>query len=281
VPPFRELADAISRRRIVPFVGAGLSQPMDMPLWGQAMRKLHDRIHNPNDPAIAALIYAGRFLEAAQALADHSLVLTINFIRTTYRVQKVIGPVLLLPRIAHGCIVTTNFDDAIEEVWKREGLAFDGYMHGTQQHNFFSRLVRGQRCLLKLHGDADDPQTYILTRAQYLGAYEDPWNFQRPLPKALRQIFISNSLLFLGCSMEQDWTLDLFRQVKDQSEYEIPNHYALLPVPDGQPAKRQKETALLDLNIQPIWYPAGQHEFVERLLQLALDVADKRISFNA
>src|ERR1035438_9376065 len=44
VPPFRELADAISRRRIVPFVGAGLSQPMDMPLWGQAMRKLHDRI---------------------------------------------------------------------------------------------------------------------------------------------------------------------------------------------------------------------------------------------
>jgi hypothetical protein len=60
--PFRELADAIARRRIVPFVGAGLSQPMDMPLWGQAMRKLHDRIHNPNDSAIAALIDAGRFL---------------------------------------------------------------------------------------------------------------------------------------------------------------------------------------------------------------------------
>lgn len=32
VPPFRELADSIARQRIVPFVGAGLSQPMDMPL---------------------------------------------------------------------------------------------------------------------------------------------------------------------------------------------------------------------------------------------------------
>jgi hypothetical protein len=29
------------------------------------------------------------FFEAAQALADHSRVLTTNFIRTTYRVQKV------------------------------------------------------------------------------------------------------------------------------------------------------------------------------------------------
>ena len=281
VSPFRDLADAVGRKRIVPFVGAGLSKPVDMPLWDDAMRRLHDRIHNPNDPAIAALIDQGRFLDAAQALADHSPILTNNFIRTTYRVQKVVGPVLLLPRLASGCVVTTNFDDAIEEVYRREGLAFDGYMHGTQQHNFFSRLVRGQRCLLKLHGDADDPQTYILTKTQYLEAYAEPQNFQRPLPKALRQIFISNSLLFLGCRLEQDWTLDLFKKVKQQSEYEIPNHYALLPLPDGQQAKLHKEAALLELNIQPIWYPAGQHEFVERLLRLVLDVADKRIALTA
>ena len=120
-----------------------------------------------------------------------------------------------------------------------------------------------------------------LTRTHYLAAYEEPLNFQRPLPKALRQIFVSNSLLFLGCSLEHDWTLDLFKHVKQQGEYEIPNHYAILPLPDGQHAKQQKEAALLELNIQPIWYPAGQHEFVERLLWLVLDVADKRIGFNA
>jgi len=122
VLPFRELADSIERQRIVPFVGAGLSQHIGMPLWGAAMRRLHDRIHNPNNPEISALIDQGRYLEAAQALADHSPVLTNNFIRTTYCVQKVVGPVLLIPRIAHGCIVTTNFDDAIEEVFKHEGL---------------------------------------------------------------------------------------------------------------------------------------------------------------
>lgn len=281
VPPFRELAEAIARQRIVPFVGAGLSEPIGMPLWGTAMRKLHDRIHNPNDLVISELIDQGKYLEAAQALAEHNQTLTSNFIRTTYRVQKVVGPVLQMPHIAHGCIVTTNFDDAIEEVFKLEEIAFDGYMHGTQQHNFFSRLVRGQRCILKLHGDADDPQTYVLTKDQYLAAYEEPLNFQKPLPKALRQIYISNSLLFLGCSLEQDWTLDLFKKVKQQNEYEVPHHYAFLPIPDSIQRKQQKEAALLELDIQPIWYPANSHEFVEKLLMLAIDVANNRIKLTA
>jgi hypothetical protein len=280
ITPFRELADAVARQRIVPFIGAGLSQPMDMPLWSGALRKLHDRIHNPNDAAISDMIDQGQLLDAAQVLADHSPVLATNFIRTTYHVQRVFGPVTLLPRIAHGCIVSTNFDDGLEEAFKLAGLTFDGYMHGTQQHNFFSRLVRGQRCLLKLHGDADDPQTYILTRSQYLDAYGEPLNFQRSLPKALRQIFISNSLLFLGCSLEQDRTLDLFRRVKQQSEFEIPDHYALLPLPENLQIRQQKEASLLELNIQPLWYPSGEHEYVESLLRLVLDVADKRISFN-
>lgn len=280
IAPFRELADSIARQRIVPFVGAGLSQPMDMPLWGAAMRRLHDRIHNPNDPAISALIDQGLYLDAAQVLAEHSQILTENFIRTTYRVQQVVGPAMLLPRIASGCIVTTNFDDAIEEVFKLEDIRFDGYMHGRQQNNFFSRLVRGHRCILKLHGDADDPQTYVLTKAQYLEAYEEPLNFQRPLPKALRQIYISNTLLFLGCSLEQDWTLELFKKVKEHSDFEIPHHYAFLPTPDTPQNKQEKAASLLGLDIQPIWYPAGEHEYVEKLLSLAIDVADKRISLN-
>src|SRR3569832_1120470 len=86
------------------------------------MRSLHDRIHKPNNPEISALNDQGRYLEAAQALADHSSVLTNNFFRLFFCVQKVVGPVLLIPCIAYGCIVITNFDDAIEEVFKHEGL---------------------------------------------------------------------------------------------------------------------------------------------------------------
>ena len=54
---------------------------------------------------------------------------------------------LLLPRIAKGCVITTNFDDAIEQVYRRDGVEFHAYMHGTQEHNFLPRLVRGAAAL--------------------------------------------------------------------------------------------------------------------------------------
>jgi hypothetical protein len=99
--------------------------------------------------------------------------------------------------------------------------------------------------------------------------------------RALRQVFISNSLLFLGCSLERDWSMELFNRVKDHSEYEIPNHFALLPEPGSVQLKQEKETLLLGLlNVQPIWYPDGPHEYIEKLLRLVIDVADKRMTLE-
>jgi hypothetical protein len=191
--PFGELLEVVDRGRLVPFVGAGMSKPMGMPLWGEALTELLGRLPAANTGAIAALIEAGNYLAAAQALVEHDPVQTENFVRTKYRVQKMhlAGPMVLLPRIAKGCVITTNFDDAIEQVYRRDGVEFHAYMHGTQEHNFFRRLVRGDRCLLKLHGDADNPATHILSRGQYDIGYGNPFDFHKPLPKALRQVFVS------------------------------------------------------------------------------------------
>ncbi|MDO8414200.1 MAG: SIR2 family protein, partial [Gallionellaceae bacterium] len=190
------------------------------------------------------------------------------------------GPILLLPRFAQGCIVTTNFDDAIEKTYEKDAGKFEAYMHGTQDHNFFQRLVRGDRCLLKLHGDAENFATHILTKAQYEEAYGEPFDFHKPLPKALRQIYISQSLLFLGCSLDQDWTLELFKKAKEEDAYQIPNHYAILPAPTDEQVRQQKTSTLLALNIHPFWYPDGQHDYVEKLLQLVVAVTEKRVAYN-
>ena len=284
IAPFQDLLDAVERGRVVPFVGAGLSKPMGMPLWAEALKQLLMRLPAADAPAITTLINSRQYLSAAQALVDHDVVQTANFVRTIYRIQKIKldGPMLLLPRFARGCVVTTNFDDAIELTYRRHMVEFEGYMYGTQDHNFFQRLVRGDRCLLKLHGDADNPVTHILTHAQYANAYGNgsPFDFHKPLPKALRQIFVSQSLLFLGCSLDQDWTLELFEQARAADEYAIPDHYAILSAPADAQAKQQKETRLLGLHIHPLWYPADQHEFVGRYLQLIVDVTEKRINFN-
>lgn len=126
VAPFQDLLDAVDRGRVVPFIGAGMSKPMGMPLWGEALKQLLARLPAADGPAITTLIDAGQYLAAAQAQVDHDAVQVTNFVRTTYRIQKIKldGPMLLVPRFAKGCIVTTNFDDAIEETYRRDKVEF-------------------------------------------------------------------------------------------------------------------------------------------------------------
>ena len=74
--------------------------------------------------------------------------------------------------------------------------------------------------------------------------------------------------------------MELFRKAKEGDGYQVPQHYAIVPAPaDGQ-AKQRKDTSLLALNIQPLWYPDGEHDFVEKLLGLLVDAATGRYPFK-
>ncbi|MFN7537110.1 MAG: SIR2 family NAD-dependent protein deacylase, partial [Burkholderiales bacterium] len=233
------------------------------------------------------------YLQAAQVLHDASAQQVQHFIKTEFRQRGAIsGSVALLPQLANGCIVTTNFDTVIEDLFKEKGQPLDGYMHGTQAgNNFVQRLLRGERCILKLHGDAGQSNTHVFTQAQYKAAYGDaggaPFAFQNQLPRALRQIFISHSLLFLGCSLEQDKTLDLFKSVVDEGAFEIPDHFALLNEPATPPERARKEARLLQLKIRPLWYATSQgadgtpdHCLLEQILKLAIAVANRQVVFG-
>jgi hypothetical protein len=204
-----------------------------------------------------------------------------NFVRTKFSKSQIPaggiqGAVTLLPRLSYGCVVTTNFDPVVEEVLK--GGVLEAYMHGTQKGNkFVPRLIKGDRCLLKLHGDAEDHDTYIFTTQQYDVGYGSPFDFKKPLPRTLRQIFVSQSLLFLGCNLEEDRTLQLFREVLADGQFEIPDHFAILPEPADPTQKPPKEARLLAMKIRPLWYPDGRYEMVEMYLKLAIDVAEHRV----
>lgn len=280
LPVFYDLVGAIKRSRIAPFIGAGMSWESDYPLWGTALELLLERIDGIDENRFRACIAAFDYLKAAQMLWDKDPTQVKNFVRNKFaegpnRVIK--GAINLLPRFSHACIVTTNFDPVIELVVGRGVL--EGYMHGMQQGNkFVPKLIKGDRCILKLHGDAEDHETYVLTERQYEQGYGSPFDFRKPLPRALRQIFVSHSLLFLGCSLEQDRTLELFQEVIDKKEFEVPDHFAILPEPAGSGAKNQKEARLLPLKIRPVWYPAGEHQLVERYLTLAVEMAEGKIT---
>lgn len=288
---FSDLIELIRRRKIAPFLGAGISKAAGYPLWSEALDQLSNRIAAVDSNVISELLDAGRYLEAAQCIFDGSEPQLTNYIQTTFRTgfeneeerERIPKVFKLLPRLSSGCIVTTNLDCLIEEAFKLKGAPLvDGYMHGVQQgHNFVQRLLKGERCILKLHGDAAQPASYVFTEQQYQAAYGNPIHYSNQLPKALRQIYISNSLLFLGCSLMQDKTLELFKEVKDGHQFEIPDHFAFISDSGDIALKQEAEDRLLDIKIRPIWYdPENAHAMATQLVELAVDMAERRVSLG-
>lgn len=307
-----DLIALIKKKKVAPFVGAGISAAAGYPSWDAVLKELGMRLTNVVNKQVESLLVGEQYLELAQLLFDASPSQLNNHILTTFRIKatieqdKTLVPevIKLLPRLCAGAMVTTNFDTLIESWFRTHKVAaeFDGILCGMQENNnFVTKLLKGERCLLKLHGDAAQPTSYVFTQEQYKQGYGvDSIDFRKQLPKALRQIYISHSLMFLGCSLQQDKTMDLFEQVRNEGEFVIPEHFALLPLPlkavepvnaeakanaeyvlvsEADDDKRQTmEDRLFAIGIRPIWYPAtDNHKMLIQLIELMVDVADGRL----
>jgi len=292
-PTFLDFVDAIKRQRVAPFIGAGASLSAGYPLWGKALENLAKKMGGDVLDRVKDDLDNYLYLDVAEALYLHNEHLFKNFVQTEFRLKaaqeddRPVFPAVidLLPQLSKSCVVTTNFDCLIEKKFEiSTGTPLKGYMYGKQEQNgFVSQLLKGEQCLMKLHGDSDQAQSYVFTESQYKDAYGDgEIDFNKQLPRSLRQIYISYSLLFIGCSLEQDRTLELFKSVMDQGHFEIPNHYALLADCD-QASKAEKMGRLLSMNIKPIWYetPEHDHSMLEKILLLAIDVSNKKISLRS
>jgi hypothetical protein len=97
-------------------------------------------------------------------------------------------------------------------------------------------------------------------------------HFDCPLPKLLKRLFTSYSFMFLGCSLSADRTIQTFMRVAQQEGQDnLPHHYALLSCPADHDKRQAIDQRLADAHITPLWYPDGEHEHVEQILELLLD----------
>lgn len=294
IAPFNRLVSAIKKQRIAPFVGAGLSKNYGFPLWGEALQAIFEKVKaNENlddhvEEKIFGYIERWEYIEAADSLYELAPVIVASYLRNSFDVNSIrdslkfgsSGIASLLPELTDACIITTNFDRIIEQIFANAHKSIEGYMHGMQQENqFAAKLVQGEKCILKLHGNFDSQDSHIFSSSQYRHAYGDTKiDYTRQLPRTLRQIFISHSLLFIGCSLYQDKTLEVFQDIIDSKSFDIPSHFSIMP---DSANKDGKEGALLNLKIQPIWYEVVDHDHtqLEQLLRFAIDCAKGKVSF--
>ena len=254
---------------LIPFVGAGMSIQSGFPDWAKFLRMLAEEseAREKTEELIAANAYEETAEDLLQRLEHRAFqdLFEQCFGKSFVDKKQLKGAVTLVPRLAGGPVITTNFDRVLESVFEAQGCALE-VARGSNVEHFIKAFQQNQAFLLKIHGDWDIEDGRVLTRAEYEKAYGDPIeiDFKLPLPKLLWLMLSSRRVLFLGCSLTNDRTVSILRRIA--LEFPSSAHYAIVEKPANQTAYRQRAMFLSKLGIRPIFYPTGEHSLLEPLL---------------
>lgn len=267
---FEQLQRTFENGRVLPFLGAGLSIPSGYPGWTKFLYEAREESHVAEED-LAGFLDAGLYEEAAQTLHNDMTAAGFNeLLESTFKSKKEIyGAIYYLPELfPSSSIITTNFDDLVERVFGGVGQNFDQIKSGKSLSEVMRLMSMGNRLLVKLHGSCDLVAERVLLKGEYDAAYADG----NEVKNFFNRILFGQSLLFVGCSLSVDKTIQAMIEVVDVYKAEtLPRHYAFLELKNSDDRVSRKKD-LARANIFPIWYPEGEHdESVEALFTLMLE----------
>lgn len=266
---FGWLAKLAARRRVVPFVGAGASASCGAPTWTQYLRKVAAE-HAYSTSVLEEHLSEGRYEDAATALLKHvgEQVFREAFDRAFAALPppatNTLPPLIVLT--FDGPVVTTNYDQLLE---RDASPTFQTFL-GSEPGEFLRAAREGGRALLKIHGDLYQPRRRVLTKSEYDKAYgpDEVPDLTKALPRALRWLFLRDTMLFIGASLTDDRTMRLLRVLaNDRDEGLSMRHFAIVEYSDNPKAARKREKFLTDRGIFPIWYAARQYHLIPTIVQ--------------
>jgi hypothetical protein len=310
------LRQQLSSGGVIPFVGAGLSCAYGYPTWRAFLLQRAKECEEL--PAVEALLDGDDpDFEGAADLAHEKLgsgafsdAIHYEFGNRTERIAELKGAVSLVPFLAQGPVITTNFDRVLENVYSLSGTGkrLTDYFWGPDPRMLNQAFAVGMRVLFKLHGDYKDGTTRVLTRADYdyyygrmeceVGASgrrnHDGRTCSSPrrqtfrsgsrgsLPKFIESLIQHRPLLFLGCSLYGDRVLHVLDRAPKRDSNPF-SHFAILFKEPGKSIV-ERNRFLADRFIRPIWLPEGRFDLLPLLLKhliktccapaLPLEIAD-------
>ncbi len=160
-----------------------------------------------------------------------------------------------------GLKVTLNVDTLIEKSSSGSAMDICRGNRPEELERLSQRLDRS--ALLHLHGSLLDPASMVLTTQQQAVMYGDTTGFSlnAPLPAFLKHLFTWRSVLFIGCSMQEDRILMVLKSLDHP-----PPHFAVLKCPEEPEKKEALRRRLEQYSILPLW--VDDYRQIEFILQL-------------
>jgi hypothetical protein len=250
-------------------MGAGL------PSWKDLLNELIDILHkkgiatNRVDEMRALAEFPSKYLMLAEELRDLIQNDLEKLIRERFE-DKAKTPTTahdILVKIKSKFIITTNYDTLIEKALVKN---FNNYFPTIYTYKDASSinysLWNNDHFVLKAHGDAKTPKEIVLTERDYRNIIYAQSGYQ----SILHAIFSTNSILFVGVSLNDPELLLLLGYIHNIFHGGSPTHYAL--VSKESVTNTEIERWRKDFNIEIIKYdPKGNHIELQNFLQQILD----------
>jgi hypothetical protein len=276
----RELVEQLrSPLGVIPFVGAGFSAPFGFPQWDTLLLELAADLGREDRDKVSTAVKREEYMAAATIVAeglgefDFQSAIAASFPdEVLARVDLADAGVAFVPLLTSGLVITTNFDGALEYVFKRAGYE-PRPVYGANPNEIVPAIQRNRLTLWKIHGDRNDPRTRVLSAEDYQTHYVR-------LRGLLALAFANRPALFLGCSLMKDRTVTVL--ANQQRQWPGLKHFALLQCPADEKKFDSRVTRLRRLGIRPIWYPQGQYgEVHHRLSEIVQRASTCRSTVSA
>ncbi|MBX3240446.1 MAG: SIR2 family protein [Chitinophagaceae bacterium] len=206
------IKSAIAERKLVLFVGAGASIDVGVPSWGNLVKELKNDIDIPENESdylrIAQLYYNERqqkeFIDRVREILKHKKL----------RYNKIHEEIF---RLNPEHIITTNFDDLLEQVIKSKAYPFSV----IKKDSGFP-YARNTKLLVKMHGDLDEGNLVIKEDDYLEYAKEHPL-----IESFIKGIFATKVVLFVGYSFSDLDLKILLQGVRNVLGKDFQNAYLL------------------------------------------------------
>jgi hypothetical protein len=271
------VAQLSSSTGVIPFIGAGISAPFGFPQWGEFFKSVAEGHERQEE--IARCVDAGNYFKAADILHETTpgplqRCVEHTFGRMVPLDKLTTGTVSVLPFLTTGPVITTNFDHVLEDAFAAVGRSFAMVIPGIQEDNIVRAIHRNQSALLKIHGDCMDSTSRIFSEWEYGRGYAPEDSRQASLSSLAWLMFTNRPLLFLGCSLDRDRTVDVLKEI--HTKLRALTHYTILAAPYETPRRNRRIQELQRCGVCPIWFRPRRFQAIQELLNLAVQRASSQ-----
>ncbi len=266
---FEQLIERMASAQVVPFIGAGISASARFPSWREHLREQARTAGLPTNH-VEELLTAGRYEGVIEQIEQQRCVdVFVQEIQDVFsRTHAIPDVVWRISELFRDTVITTNYDRLLEQAYDTGEPGAFQVLNATAA---MERVKPKAVTIYKLHGDVKQPARCILGKRQYDEAYgKYTLDLSRPIPKLLSYHYKNNSLLFLGSSLNEDRTVQVFRAIKQTlGDQDVPQHFSIEQAPESEQELVERNAYLKALGITAIWFETGRFECVEALLRQA------------